>query len=229
MYTPCHRGIHQTVAIRSLITGHCWNYCTPFKCQTWHLSDWFILSPHFHRLPSLRNDSHIRCHVKHLTLLSQHLIFALQADIYHRPAETELRWFGFTTGFHVLKGLQQSLNFILLQQERGKYSFATSWPGEFTWWKEKGVGSCGSKDQEEVFSLGHSLQLIPIPCAYNCFAGGVGVLLVSFCCFVPFMTHGVQRPEIFKWNKHIRALPMILTHQCYLQASYFGGRQGKWY
>lgn len=134
------------MAIRSLIIWHCWNYCTLFKCQTWYLSDWFILSPHFHRLPSLRNDSHIRCHVKHLTLLSQHLIFALQADIYHCPAETELRWFRFTMGFRVIKALWHSLNFIILSQEGWKYNFATSWPGAFTQWRERGAGSCGSKD-----------------------------------------------------------------------------------
>lgn len=162
------------MAIRSLIIGHCWNYCTVFKCQTQYLSDCLILSPHFHRLPSLRNDSRIRCHVKHLTLLSQLLIFALQADIYHCPTETEFRWFRFTTGFHVIKGLQWSIHFIFLLEEIWKYNFATSWPGEFIWWRERGEGSYGSKGWEEVFSLrGHSLQFTQIPCVSNCFAGRV--------------------------------------------------------
>lgn len=130
------------MAIRSLIIWHCWNYCSLFKCQTWYLSDWFILSPHFHRLLSLRNDSHIRCHVKHLTLLSQHLIFALQVDIYHCPAETEFRWFRFTSFFM----LERHYNIPLTFSSSLRRDRATSCPGEFTQWRKRRPDSWGLKD-----------------------------------------------------------------------------------
>lgn len=87
------------MAIRSLITWLRWNYWALFRCQTWHLSDGYSMSPPCLSLRSLRNDSHVRCRVKQLTSHSQHLIFALQVTISHCCPEMKLRWFNVTTAF----------------------------------------------------------------------------------------------------------------------------------
>lgn len=168
------------------------------------------MSPDDHWLVILRNDSHIRRHVKHLTLLSQHLIFALQVVIYHCPAETELRWLRFTSVSHpgqcnykipliLPLHLRRVDNIALLTEEQVNETSKSIAKRSGKWQKNQKTKTV-VWSQRTCFST-----LIQIIYACDCLASRSRVLCQCiFFCSILFITQVMQRSKIFRWNKHIR-------------------------